>query len=67
MKPLERDDLKKILNVISDILNERIMMEFRISEVTEKFRILANYKYTPKEDPEKFAEKSEEGIYLLFL
>ena len=33
----EIEDLKRMLNVISEILNSSMVMEFRIAEVQEKF------------------------------
>lgn len=41
--PKEIDDLKKMLNIISEILNSSMVMEFRIADVTEKFRTLKMY------------------------
>lgn len=40
------DSLKHLLNVISEIKNKSMDMEFRINEVQEQFRILKMYKYT---------------------
>jgi len=54
MKPKERDDLKVMLNIISEILNESMIMEFKISNVTEKFRILKLHKLPV--EPEKMEE-----------
>jgi hypothetical protein len=39
------DSLKQLLNVISEIKNKSMDMEFRINEVQEYFRILKMYKY----------------------
>jgi len=41
--PKEIEDLKRMLNVISEILNSSMVMEFRIAEVQEKFRTLKMY------------------------
>lgn len=54
MKTKEREDLKVMLNIISEILNENMIMEFKISSVTEKFRILKLYKLPV--EPEKMEE-----------
>ena len=40
------ESLKHLLNVISEIKNKSMDMEFRINEVSEQFRILKMYKYT---------------------
>ena len=47
------DQLKSLLNVISEIKNKSMEMEFRIVEVQEQFRVLAMYKYTIDEDIKK--------------
>jgi len=39
------EQLKQLLNVISEIKNKSMDMEFRIVEVQEQFRILSMYKY----------------------
>ena len=44
------DSLKHLLNVISEIKNKSMDMEFRINEVQEQFRILKMYKYEVKEE-----------------
>lgn len=44
------DSLKHLLNVISDIKNKSMDMEFRINEVQEQFRILKMYKYDVKKE-----------------
>jgi dynein heavy chain, axonemal len=41
--PDEIEDLKRMLNLISEIYNKSMIMEFRISDVTEKFRTLEMY------------------------
>jgi len=43
-KPEDINELKSILNDISIILNISMVMEFKISEVAEKFRTLKLYK-----------------------
>jgi len=37
------DDLKALLSTISQVHNANMMMEFRISDVMEKFRTLKMY------------------------
>jgi hypothetical protein len=44
------DSLKHLLNVISDIKNKSMDMEFRINEVQEQFRILKMYKFPVEEE-----------------
>jgi hypothetical protein len=44
------DSLKQLLNVISEIKNKSMDIEFRINEVQEHFRILNMYKYQIQED-----------------
>ena len=44
------DSLKTLLNVISDIKNKSMDMEFRINEVQEQFRILKMYKFPVEEE-----------------
>lgn len=39
------DSLKHLLNVISEIKNKSMDMEFRINEVQEQYRILKMHKY----------------------
>jgi len=41
--PSKRETLKELLNVIAEIKNLTMNMEFRIADVQEKFRILKNY------------------------
>ena len=47
--PSRRETLKELLNVIAEIKNLTMNMEFRIADVQEKFRILNNY--NQKVDP----------------
>lgn len=44
------DGLKHVLNVISEIKNTSMDMEFRINEIVEQFRILSMYAYQVKPD-----------------
>jgi dynein heavy chain len=52
------DDLKRLLNYISEIKNMSMQMELNIAEVTEKFRILKMYNQTVE------VEKMEEAFGL---
>ena len=47
------EQLKALLNVISEIKNKSMDMEFRIVEVQEQFRVLKMYNYSYPEDIEK--------------
>lgn len=47
------DQLKALLNVISEIKNKSMDMEFRILEVQEQFRVLNMYKFDIDEDIQK--------------
>jgi len=40
------EQLKTLLNVISEIKNKSMDMEFRIVEVQEQYRVLKMYNYT---------------------
>lgn len=42
-EPTQIDELKQMLNVIAEIRNHSMIMEFKISDVTEKFRTLKLY------------------------
>ena len=42
------DGLKHVLNVISEIKNTSMDMEFRINEIVEQFRVLSMYAYQVK-------------------
>lgn len=42
-EPSQIDELKQMLNVIAEIRNHSMIMEFKISDVTEKFRTLKLY------------------------
>lgn len=44
------DSLKQLLNVITEIRNKSMDMEFRINEVQEQFRLLLMYKYSVEEE-----------------
>jgi len=44
------DSLKHLLNVISEIKNKSMDMEFRINEVQEQFRILKMYKFEVEDE-----------------
>lgn len=48
------DDLKSILNIIAEINNSTMIMEFRISDVMEKYRTLKMYNQNV--EPEKMDE-----------
>ena len=47
------DGLKHVLNVISEIKNTSIDMEFRINEIVEQFRVLRMYNYFVKADTQQ--------------
>lgn len=47
------EQLKALLNVISEIKNKSMDMEFRIVEVQEQFRVLKMYNYGVEEEIEK--------------
>jgi dynein heavy chain len=47
------DQLKALLNVISEIKNKSMDMEFRILEVQEQFRVLKMYKFEINEETQK--------------
>jgi hypothetical protein len=47
------DQLKALLNVISDIKNKSMDMEFRIIEVQEQFRVLNMYNFEIEEEIQK--------------
>ena len=42
------DGLKHVLNIISEIKNTSMDMEFRINEIVEQFRVLRMYSYEVK-------------------
>ena len=42
--PANIEELKSLLNKIAEIKTKSMMMEFRISDIVEKFRTLINYK-----------------------
>lgn len=42
------DGLKHVLNIISEIKNTSMDMEFRINEIVEQFRVLKMYNYVVK-------------------
>lgn len=44
------DGLKHVLNIISEIKNTGMDMEFRINEIVEQFRILKTHNYVVKSD-----------------
>jgi hypothetical protein len=44
------EQLKQLLNVISEIKNKSMDMEFRIVEVQEQFRVLSIYNYEIDEE-----------------
>lgn len=44
------DSLKHLLNIISEIKNKSMDMEFRINEVSEQFRILKMYKFEVEDE-----------------
>ena len=44
------DGLKHVLNIISEIKNTSMDMEFRINEIVEQFRVLKMYNYVVKSD-----------------
>jgi len=48
-------ELKNYLNVLSEIENETMDIEFRISDVSEKFRILKKYEQAYNSDKYKLA------------
>lgn len=43
VQPKDIEDLKKLLNLIQEIKNMTMNMEFKMSDVTEKFRTLKMY------------------------
>lgn len=43
MQPKDIEDLKKLLNLIEEIKNMTMNMEFKMGDVTEKFRTLKMY------------------------
>jgi dynein heavy chain len=47
------DQLKSLLNVISEIKNKSMDMEFRIIEVQEQFRVLNMYDFAVEEETQK--------------
>jgi hypothetical protein len=47
------DQLKSLLNVITEIKNKSMDMEFRIVEVQEQFRVLDMYEYDIEEEIRK--------------
>ena len=47
------EQLKSLLNVITEIKNKSMDMEFRIVEVQEQFRVLDMYEYDIEEDVRK--------------
>jgi hypothetical protein len=47
------DQLKALLNVISEIKNKSMDMEFRIIEVQEQFRVLNMYNFEIEEETQK--------------
>jgi dynein heavy chain len=50
------EQLKALLNVITEIKNKSMDMEFRIVEVQEQFRVLKMYDYTIEEEVQKEVE-----------
>jgi dynein heavy chain len=44
------ESLKALLNIITEIKNKSMDMEFRINEVQENFRILKMYKFQVEKD-----------------
>lgn len=50
------DQLKQLLNVISDIKNKSMDMELRILEVQEQFRVLSMYDFEIDEESQKDVE-----------
>ena len=52
--PKDIDDLKRMLNFIQEIKNMSMSMEFKIGDVTEKFRTLRMYNQNV--EPEKMDE-----------
>ena len=48
--PKDPDSLKRTLNIISEIFNQSMVMEFRIADVMEKFRTLKIYKQSVEEE-----------------
>jgi len=42
--PANIEELKSLLNKIAEIKTTSMMMEFKISDIVEKFRTLINYK-----------------------
>ena len=42
-EPSHIEELKRMLNEITEILSMSMIMEFKISDVTEKFRTLKQY------------------------
>lgn len=57
--PKDIDDLKRMLNFIQEIKNMSMTMEFKIGDVTEKFRTLKMYHQNVE------AERMEEAFSLL--
>lgn len=47
------EQLKSLLNIITEIKNKSMDMEFRIVEVQEQFRVLDMYEYEIEEDVRK--------------
>ena len=47
------EQLKSLLNIITEIKNKSMDMEFRIVEVQEQFRVLDMYEYEVEEDVRK--------------
>ena len=47
--PTNIEELKSLLNKISEIKTVSMMMEFRISDIVEKFRTLQMYKQPVEE------------------
>ncbi len=43
VQPKDIEDLKKLLNLIQEIKNMTMNMEFKMGDVTEKFRTLKMY------------------------
>ena len=48
--PTNIEELKSLLNKISEIKTVSMMMEFRISDIVEKFRTLQMYKQPVEEE-----------------
>ena len=58
--PTNIEELKSLLNKISEIKTVSMMMEFRISDIVEKFRTLQMYKQPVEEETVRQAFSLEE-------